>query len=122
MTSTVSSEGSNMAAQGHSGSEHEQVAVSRQSSGVDPAEYEVAAQLIKHSLGQRESRKGNLENTTLDRREPMDEITGREGSMGDGNSDMEGQQDDRRSSSQDRLVDAQYSPLNVPPTNGQRCR
>ena len=42
--------------------------------------------------------------------------------IGEGNYGTDGPESARRSSSRDRTVDSQYSPLIVPPTNGQRCR
>ncbi len=108
---------STMAAQDHSVSEHE-----RQSSGIDPADYEVAAQLIHHSQGRRESGEGYLGSVLLDAKEPVDGTVGHSDATNEGSGDTEGRENARRSSSQDRLGESQYLPLNLAPTNGQRCR
>ena len=113
---------STMAAQNHSVPEHEQVSLSRQSSGIDPADYEVAAQLIHHSQGRRESGEGYLGSVLLDPKEPIDGTVGHSDATNEGSGDTGGRENARRSSSQDRLGESQYLPLNLAPTNGQRCR
>lgn len=111
-----------MAAQDHIISENEQVLLSRQSSGIDPADYEVAAQLIHHSQGRRESGEGYLGSVLLDPKEPEDGTVGYPDATNEGSGETEGQENRRRSSSQDRLGESQYLPLNLAPTHGQRCR
>lgn len=111
-----------MAAQDHSVSEHEQVSLSRQSSGIDPTDYEVAAQLIHHSQGRRESGEGYLGSVLLDPKESIAGTVGRQDTMNEGSGDTGGQENARRSSSQDRMGESQYLSLNLAPTHGQRCR
>jgi len=111
-----------MAAQDHSVSEHEQPLLSRQSSAIDPADYEVAAQLIHHSQGRRESGEGYLGSVLLDPKESMDGTVGHSDTTNEGSGDTDDQENARRSSSRDRLGESQYLPLNLAPTNGQRCR
>ena len=111
-----------MATQGFPGSKHDQTTLSGQSSGIDPADYEVAAQLISHSQGRRDSGEGHNGDADLNRRDPIDGISGLHEDTGDGTGEQNGHEHARRSSSQDRLEESQYSPLKVSPSNGQRCR
>ena len=98
-----------MAAQA-AAAQHPQATLSQQSSEIDPSDYEVAEQLIHHSQGRRES--GDEPNGGIaDQKMSLDELD-----------PQEGQAESRQSSSPEQNADSHYSPINVPPVNGQMCR
>lgn len=102
--------------------EQAQAAPPRPSSGIDPADFEVAAQLISHSQGRLDSGNGHLGNADLDQKTPDSGVAPTQDRIGDGNGSLDGPENARRSSSRDRIIDSHYSPLALPTTSGQRCR
>lgn len=93
-------------------------APSRESSGIDAADYEVAAQLINHAQGQRET-DGH---TSVELGKRLNGAVEHRDSNEASNDDTTERQIARQSTSPDGLGESQYSPLPVPPSNGQRCR
>ena len=110
-----------MGVQGGSGQKQPQSAISRQP-GLDPADYEIAAQLINHAQGRRESGSARSERETINHLARRDNGEAPQNGMKEGDSHIEHPTESRQSSSPEHTGESQYSPLNVQATNGQRCR
>lgn len=121
MTNATSSESFSMGGQGRPGQKQPQDSMSRQS-GLDQADYEIAAQLIHHAQGRRESGSTRSERDTMNNPTLSENDGAPQNGTKNGNSHVEPPPESRQSSSPDQTGESQYSPLNVPATNGQKCR
>lgn len=109
-----------MVVQGGSSQKHPPDSMSRQLA-LDQADYEIAAQLIHHAQGRRESGPTRSERDTMNNPTLKENDDAPQNGTKNGNSHMEPPPETRQSSSPDHTEESQYSPLNVPATNGQRC-
>ena len=109
-----------MAAQA-TAAEHPHAPLSQESSGIDPSDYEVAEQLIQHSQGRRDSG-GGQDDEIADQKMSLDLAARLHEELNPASAQPELQAESRRSSSPEQNADSQYSPISVPPANGQMCR
>jgi hypothetical protein len=110
MTGLESAGEQDAALQGPSQSEQHEHHPSERSSEF---EYEIAKQLIQHSQGRRASPDGGGAGAGVPER------NGDHRSIDQG---LRSQEENSRTSSQERVSDAPYAPITVPPALGQICR
>lgn len=99
---------------------HHHHLTARQSSEV---EYEIAQQLVQHSQGRRDDGGASMVDANKERISSVKPVMPpqEDHSVLD-NSTLQRSEDVRRTPSQERPPDTQYSPVSIPPAKGQMCR